>query len=241
MKCLATADIHAPDYLDEFRKKLIDKCRGYKTNIVFLAGDFVDRGKSQYMPYIVEALEECGADYNIGVFGNDDYEEVRPFLRKASNKIITWLEDSTIELNIENMVLQIFGTTGILDEPTRWQSKNIGGIREIYQKRLELLKNFAKKEKDKGTIRIVLTHYPPTYKTLVGEPRFAWRQMGSIKAEKIIKETQTIDYVIHGHAHRSRVLETKIGSTTVLNVAFPARKDVVEVKIKATLGLLSFI
>jgi Icc-related predicted phosphoesterase len=241
MKSLATADIHAPDYLNEFRKKLSEKCRTTRPNILFLAGDFVDRGKSQYMPQVIETLEECGADYYIAVFGNDDYEEVRPALKKVSARIITWLEDSIINLEIKDLVLEIFGTTGILDEPTRWQSRNIKGIREIYQKRLEMLKEFAEKEKDRGTIRIVLTHYPPTYKTLVGEPRFAWRQMGSSKAEKIIRETQTIDYIIHGHAHKSKVLETKIGSTTVLNVAFPARKDIVEVKIKAALGLLSFI
>ncbi len=239
MHAYAISDIHAPLYTTDFSTIITKRCSENKPDIMFLAGDYVDRGKIRFMPQITRILEKCMPTTMIGVFGNDDYEQIREDIKRISPNI-TWLEDKEMNIEINSVKIEILGTTGILDEPTRWQATHLPGIRERYKARLEQLEKFASKPKAPGTIRIYLTHYPPTYKTLVGEPRYAWPQMGSSKAEKLIRRYQTIDYVIHGHAHKSTVLEAEIGKTKVINTAFPARKDIVILELKTSKGLLEY-
>jgi len=51
--------------------------------------------------------------------------------------------------------IDIFGTTGVLDEPTAWQSKNVPNITKVYEKRLETIEAFVSKHPN----CILLTHY----------------------------------------------------------------------------------
>ncbi len=236
---LSTGDIHSPEYLEMLVMGVEKHCSSGKPDIILLTGDFVKKGKAENMKAVIESLRKCGDAPVIAVFGNEDYEESRSQLKRIASGY-RFLEDEILRISVGETVFEILGTTGILDEPTRWQARNIPGIREIYRKRLELLENFSSRRKEDGVTRIFLTHYPPTYRTLVGEPRFAWPQMGSRRAEEIIKRTGTIDYVIHGHAHKSRVHETRIGRTIVLNTSLPARRDLVEIKVHPKKDLLSF-
>ncbi len=242
MKFLATSDIHAPNYIPLLRESLEKALRDVLEGvcIVFLAGDYVDEGKHQFMPLVTRVLEPLRNKPVLAVFGNDDYEEVRDKIRSAASWF-RWLDDEEETIEVGGLTVRVFGTMGVLDQPTRWQEKNVPGIRRIYDGRLQRIEEFARERKG-DEIRILLTHYSPTYKTLVGEPRFAWPQMGSRRVEKVLEKYGTIDLVVHGHAHKSRVLETRIGKTRVLNVALPARKSIVIDSVSAgPRSLLDFI
>ena len=243
VRILATSDIHAPKYLSMLRSSL-EKRSGVEegVDLVLLAGDYVEKGRIQFLKYVLKLLERFRGKPIIGVFGNEDYDEIRPRIREEAEFII-WLEDEEYEVSINGVKVRVYGTSGVLDKPTSWQERNIPGIKRIYEERLEGIRRFASKPSGSSEIKILLTHYPPTYKTLVGEPRYAWPQMASSRAESIIARTGGVDFVIHGHAHKSRVLEAVISTTKVYNVAIPARGDVLVASLEppGARGLLKFM
>ncbi len=243
IKILATSDVHAPKYLNILRSSIESRSGVEKeVDLVLLAGDYVDKGKIQFMKYVVKILEKFRSKPIIGVFGNEDYDTIKPAIKREASFIV-WLEDEEYEVSINGLRVKVYGTTGVLDEPTSWQEKNIPGIRRIYEERLEGIRRFASKPRGSSELRILLTHYPPTYKTLVGEPRYAWPQMASSKAESIITRFGGIDFVVHGHAHKSRVLEVFVSKTKIYNVALPARRDVLLTTFEhpSSTGLLRFM
>jgi len=238
---LATSDVHSPVYLKVWSRALEEACSKSSRILLFIAGDLVNRGKAHAASLVEDCIRRCKAEIKVvGVFGNDDFEEVRDEIA-ANTPSIEWLDDEIKMLEWNGALVRVYGTTGVLDELTSWQSKNMPWLKKKFEARLKALEEFSRIEKEPGECRVLLSHYPPTYKTLVGEPRFAWPQMGSQRAEMIIERSRTIDLVIHGHAHKSKVLETQVGGARVLNVAFPAVNGLVEVSLKARRRLLEYM
>ncbi|HEW63918.1 metallophosphoesterase family protein [Fervidicoccus fontis] len=240
MKLFFTSDIHLPLFKNEFSLSIERLCnREEEFEVAMFAGDIIDRGKIQHFSDFFSIIKKCKFKKIISIFGNDEYEEEREKVKKEYSWVI-WLDDENVQLNIENYTVTVLGTTGVLDVPTKWQYKNIPNIREKYERRLVLIEKFLKAERRERELKILLTHYPPTFKTLQGELPFLWPQMGSERAERLIKDLDTLDYVIHGHAHNGKILDTKIGNTRVFNVAFPARKNIFILEIAKKVLLTDF-
>lgn len=238
IRMIATSDAHLPIGEAELVRAVESNCKGYQPDLLILAGDMVERGRIEFYSRAWEILRKCSPLNIIGVFGNDEYEQLRDKIREE-NKWASWLNDSTVEISINRQNLLIFGSTGILDVPTKWQRKMIPDIEKRYEERLKKFEEFLKT--DFSGMKIAIFHYPPTYKTLHGEPSYAWPEMGSLKAEELIKKLGGVDIIIHGHAHRGKILETKIGNTLVFNVALPARKSLLVYETrKQTKTLLDF-
>lgn len=210
-----------------------------KPSLLIVAGDVVDKGGWQHAGYLEEVYDICEPAAFLGVFGNDDYTDVRDKIKELAPRVV-WLEDEKRELNIEGSTISVYGSTGILDEPTRWQERNISSIREIYAERLERLKSYCEQLSPQH-INIVVMHYPPTYSTLRGEPAWAWRQMGSRRAEGVLASTCGRGYVFHGHAHNSVNLQSALGNIAFFNVSYPARKDLLYVELRPKVGLERFL
>jgi Icc-related predicted phosphoesterase len=236
---MAFSDVHSPLYTNEVLGLIEKHCAVSGPDIIVVAGDIVDRGKWQAASYLERINELCKPSYFIGVFGNDDFPEIREKIKELTPSV-KWLDDENLGLTVKNLSFRIHGSTGILDEPTNWQSKNIPNIREIYRKRLDNLKSFCEQSED-DSINIVVMHYPPTYTTMLGEPSWAWKQMGSRKAEEILVSLCKHGYVFHGHAHNSKRLQHTIGDITFTNVAYPARKDVFFTLIKPKVSLDKYL
>ena len=106
-------------------------------------------------------------------------------------------------------------------------------ITSEYTRRLQTLDGLLEEE----GFRVLLTHYAPTYRTLVGEGESYWDQLGSKRMEGVLLRHRP-ELVIHGHAHLGiPFAELQTGQTTlqnfdcsraipIHNVAFPVRKDV---------------
>jgi Icc-related predicted phosphoesterase len=73
---------------------------------------------------------------------------------------------------------------------------------------------------------VVVMHYSPTYATMLGEDERIWPELGSKMIEEVIRETKPT-VVVHGHVHKSKRLEARIDNVRVVNVALPARGDIV--------------
>jgi len=238
MRILACSDVHSPIYYEDFSKSL-EKVNE-KIDLILLAGDMVERDTLE------KEIEEYEKVYNaffgkffspiVAVFGNTEFEQYKESI-KEKIKEIRFLDDSYIEIKVGNENVLIYGTTGSLDEPTKWQKANIPNITQIYKARIEkaksVLKNYA-------GFKILLTHYSPTYKTLEGENPLFYQNLGSLEFENALLEVKP-NLVVHGHSHKGTKFAW-IDKIPVFNVAFPLNKDVVIIdteKIKP--GLQKFV
>jgi len=161
----------------------------------------------------------------IAVFGNREFDEDIDEIKKICKSRITFLDDESIELKVKNKKVGIVGTRGSLDFPTWWQSTHVPDIRKAYLERIkkcgELLENL------KVDIKILLSHYAPTYKTLVGENPKIHSVLGSKKFEDVLVKTKT-SFAIHGHAHYGTALAF-VDSIPIFNVSFTVNRKIVEI------------
>jgi len=174
----------------------------------------------------------------VAVFGNEEYDEVEGELRESCADV-RWLKDEVALVEASGARVAVVGTRGALDEPTRWQARNVPNIREIYERRLALIERLLAEAKRGADYVVLLTHYAPLCSTLEGEPTRIWSQMGSRKLTRIIMQAGP-DAVIHGHAHNSVKLRTTLGRAEVYNVALPATKGVTLVELRPR-GLESYL
>jgi Icc-related predicted phosphoesterase len=240
MKILATSDVHSPIFYQDFVRAINSISEGEKIDLIILAGDMVERDS------IDKEIEEYRKIYNsffgkffapiVAVFGNTEFDEYREKIKNEINGI-RFLDDQAFEIKIGNENVLIFGSTGSLDEPTKWQQSHIPNIRQIYKTRAEKARSYLK---NYSGFKILLTHYAPTYKTLDGENPHAYPNLGSLEMEKVILETKP-NIVIHGHAHYGTKFAW-IDTVPVFNVAFPLNKNLVLIDTeKLKPGLQKFI
>ena len=234
----ATSDLHTPAYYELFLKSL-DMLQT-SPDLFLLAGDIVERGtleeEIKNFEKVSNALFGKISCPIIAVFGNTEFDQYREEI-KSKFKNIRFLDDEGIIINVKGTTISIFGTTGALDEPTRWQKIHRPEIEKIYKERYILAENFFKRTQG---FKILLSHYAPTYKTLEGENPFIYKNLGSRYWENLMIK-KYIDLAIHGHAHNGTRFAW-VNSTPVFNVALPLNKSIVLIdteKIKP--GLTQFL
>ncbi len=217
---LAFGDVHSPEYIAKFREGL-QNFRGESFDIVLSAGDLIDRGRVPALKYVLDAVQKY-IDYRVFVscFGNEEYDSVKERLISEYPEIV-WIDDNAAEIHVNGESLIVIGSRGVLDKPTQWQERNIPNIERIYFERLSKLASLLRKYSTSRSIVVLLTHYAVTYKTLVGEDRRIWPQLGSRRMEDVLRRYKP-DIAIHAHAHKSRVTEATIDSVKVYNVSLPA-------------------
>ncbi|MHA1264806.1 MAG: metallophosphoesterase family protein [Candidatus Helarchaeota archaeon] len=226
IRIACVSDVHAPRYLDLFKASL-EKIKHKEIDIFLLAGDIIYKGVVRELTRVITLLE----DYNIkfpvyACFGNEEYDNLYEDLKLLGKDKIIFLEDELISLKRKAKKIGIIGTKGSLAQPTWWQAKNIPNIREIYRMRIKKIEELAQKNTNYD-IKILLIHYAPTYKTVVGEPERAYPQMGTKALEKVIlNPNYKITAVVHGHAHKGRKLAILGNRVPVYNVALPLRKEI---------------
>ncbi len=228
MRIVAVGDIHGEEHLDALRASLAESPAA---DLILLAGDVTHRNDIGLYGRVLEAFEEASDAPIIAVFGNHEYSDSHAEYRMTYP--ITFLAEEAKEVRLAGRTFRVVGSTGVLDRPTWWQRTNLPQIASEYTRRLQALDGLLEEE----GFRVLLTHYAPTYRTLVGEGESYWDQLGSKRMEGVLLRHRP-ELVIHGHAHLSvpfAVLHT--GQTTlqnfdrgraipIHNVAFPVRKDV---------------
>ncbi|MEM5766133.1 MAG: metallophosphoesterase [Candidatus Aenigmatarchaeota archaeon] len=232
----ATGDVHSPRYFEDF-VKAVDNLK-VRPQLMFLLGDMIDRGQ----------LEEYEKIYNtffgkidcpiVACFGNNEYQDLREKL-KQRYKDIKFLDDEAVVLQIGSLSVGVVGTTGSLDEPTRWQRANVPNIENIYRSRVAIVDSFL--QRMKTNISILIIHYAPTYKILEGENPNFYKNMGSMAYEQVlISRKPTL--VLTGHSHRG-LKNTWVDTVPVFNVSLPLNKEIVIIDTEKDLkpGITRFI
>lgn len=231
----ALSDVHGPRFLAYVRSSLdIFK----RADVVLLAGDIVDRGEVKHARMVVDLIRSVYKGEVVAVFGNEEYDDRKKELMQNCSDV-KWLDDEVAHVELRGTTLAIVGTRGVLDEPTIWQEKHIPNIREVYEKRLQIILQHLREAKRNSDHAVLLTHYTPICRTLEGEDVTLWSRMGSLKLTRFITR-EKVEIVIHGHAHKSIKTHANLGATRVYNVALPATKQVTLIQVGKR-GLENFI
>ena len=229
---VAVADVHSPKYLMHYMSALNrrrEECR--EADLVVWAGDMVYRGRVEALQAVIDVtFKICGEKRIVAVFGNEEYIGLEDKFVNSYPQIV-WLNDTAIVLELGNGErIGVFGSRGALERPTRWQRKHHPELWQIYRKRPKILEEHVKRLKEEVGKVVVVLHYAPTFKTFVGEPQQIWPELGSRLIEAaILRSKPTV--VIHGHAHKAKVLEARLGDVHIYNVSLPAKNDVTVLKI----------
>lgn len=219
MKIAASADIHSPKFLDLFRESLH---RMKEPDLFVLAGDLVLKNDFDEVPKVVSSIREVYDGRIVACLGNEEYDQDKS--KYLGYRGITWLDDSSVTMEVNRERLTIIGSRGALDRPTYWQRTHVKGIWRLYAERIKAVDTLLARAKT-GEV-VVVTHYAPTERTMVGERRSSWPEMGSKKFESIIRLRQPSLW-LHGHLHRGTASSTHVGKTLVVNASLPARGEVV--------------
>lgn len=232
----ATGDVHSPRFFADF-VKAVDELM-VRPDLMFLLGDMIERGH----------LEEYDKIYNtlfgkincpiVACFGNNEYQDIREEI-KLRYKEIKFLDDEATILQIGNLKVGVVGTTGSLDEPTRWQKANVPNIENLFKARVTIVDNLLNRMKT--NISILLIHYAPTYKILEGENPNFYKNMGSIAYEQVlINRRPTL--VLTGHSHKGSKM-VWVDTVPIYNVALPLNKQIVVIDTEKDLrpGITRFI
>ncbi|RLG48807.1 MAG: metallophosphoesterase [Thermoproteota archaeon] len=222
---VATSDVHSPKYLGLLREA-VAAYRG-EPDLVILAGDLVNKGRVEEIDRVLEEVEKLGAPI-VAVFGNEEYDSVKEELVDRCGGRVTWLDDSAVEVRLGGETVSIVGSRGSLLRPTTWQARHVPGIERVYAERIERIDELLSSRRARYTV--LVTHYAPTFSTLVGEDRRIWSRLGHPRLEAVIRR-RAPDVVIHGHAHNGR-RKASVGGVPVYNVALPLWRSLVEVRLE---------
>ncbi len=225
MLIAAVGDVHSPRYLGLFRQALSNITR--KPDIMLLAGDMIYRGLILEYATVLKAIDEhIGNDVKIfACFGNEEFENKRESLRKIYGARVRFLDDEVEYIHIDQRVVGICGTQGSLYRPTGWQAKHIPGIAERYRKRVENISKIIEESWKHADRVILLMHYAPSFKVMIGEKKSAYPWLGHPGFEKVIIEKKP-SIVFYAHLHYAKIIEYNMGGVKLYNVSLPASQKI---------------
>ncbi len=234
---VATADVHSPRYLSLLKAGLVEAPK--ECSLVVWAGDMVLRGRLEALEPVVEAFRRKYPDTPIvAVFGNEEYWGMEEAFREKYPDVV-WLDDEYRVFDLDGTRVAVVGTRGALDRPTSWQRRNKPELWEVYAKRPRLVEDLVARSRGEADLVILVSHYALTFKTVEGEPRRIWPEMGSRKMEEALRRSRP-DLAIHGHAHNARQTHVRIDGVPVYNVSLPAVKHLAVIGLKRPVSLVDF-
>jgi len=215
----ATGDVHHPSYTYLLESSLDSLT--VRPDLFLIAGDILKPGPPTEYAEVVSIITGHLNCPIIATFGNTEFQEDREEIREE-NPDVTFLDDEAINLDVGGKDVLIVGSTGSLERPTSWQKRNIPHISDIYRARVETISNMLGRP---GDVKILLTHYATTYRTLEGESRSSFPWMGTRRFEPVIlKRRPTV--VVHAHAHAG-TSQAELEGIPIYNVSIPLNREVV--------------
>jgi Icc-related predicted phosphoesterase len=217
VRLLVTADIHSPKYFGRFREAV----RGLgRFDGVLIAGDLMEGGSIDGLRVLIDVLRGLSdvvfaVPGNHDIFSVSDNREVLPRARALG--FIRWLNDEVVKVPLGGVMFRIVGSEGSLERPTRWQSRNVPGIVDVYRHRVKWLRGVLSSPFPEG-LTVLLVHYSPSFRTVVGEDPRVWPMLGVRDLEGVVFGNGVI--AVHGHAHEARVRCVRSGGSYIINASF---------------------
>lgn len=183
-------------------------------DVLLLAGDLTDAGRSDEGRMLAEALADLGVTV-VAVLGNHDHDDgdaarISAMLQDAG---VLVLDGTAAVLDVHGVGLGIAGVMGCA-----------GGFGPARRDTAEQAEQSARlrralEELDTG-LRIALTHFAPVAGTLAGEPPEIHHHLGSDHLGRAV-DAAGADLAVHGHARLGTERGSTPGAVPVRNVARP--------------------
>lgn len=214
MKIAAVADIHYPRFFPHFEESL----RTIENPDLFLlAGDIVNRGKSDGYSIVVDAIDSIFGDIPIiACFGNEDYDMFHNEnqIIELVGRRVTFLDNEKILLPLGDSKVGIVGVS-IVSE----RVKEIPAIRSLFEEQARRISQSLEELASDASDLIILSHYSPLAEN---ESSFSWWFHEAIK-------DHTPSLIIHGHIHDAIENKIVVESTPIYNVALPTIGSITEI------------
>src|SRR4051812_39074656 len=223
VRIAAAGDIHAREGMETRLRESFGWVHG-KADLVLLAGDLTTCGDPKEARVLAEACAEIDIPV-IAVLGNHDWHMDRAdeLSSVLSDVGVTVLDRASATVEAAGLRVGVAGAKGFVGGFPGSHLPDFGepALRMVYAEATAEVKGIARGLQEISTcdVRIVLLHYSPTEKTLVGEPEGIWAFLGTDRMAAPIREHEP-DLVLHGHAHIGS-LEGSIGQVPVYNVSVP--------------------
>jgi len=216
MRVAAVADIHYPRFYSQFEKSLTSIER---PDLFLLAGDIVNRGKSEGYPMVVDAIDSFFGNIPIvACFGNEDYNmfhNEQQIVELVGRRVI-FLDNSSVSITIRDTRIGIIGVS-IVSE----RVKEVSAIRSVFEDQSRWISRSLEGLADGTSQTIILSHYSPLVES---ESKFSWWFGKAIKGHNP-------SLIVHGHIHETIENRIVVESTPVYNVALPAVGFITEINL----------
>ncbi|HET6404621.1 MAG TPA: metallophosphoesterase [Candidatus Thermoplasmatota archaeon] len=221
MRVAASADLHAR-WGDEAR--IAELYAGVKdeADVLVLAGDLTDHGRSEEMEVVVRGLHDVGVPVVV-VLGNHDHEtgnekDLFRILASAGVHILDRRRPTTVIDGVGFAGVKGFGG-GFGDRLVRAFGEEIqkafvsASVVEAEALRAGLMSLDTPK-------KVAVLHYAPIAATVQGEPTEIWPFLGTSRLEQALDEGGAA-LAVHGHAHHGATHGTTAKGARVHNVGIP--------------------
>lgn len=214
----AIGDLHVRDDNDGRYRALFTEISG-EADVLVLAGDLTDFGKTSEAELLAEDLRACSIPA-VGVLGNHDYESGQP------EKVIEILRQAgVIILDEQATMVDGVGFAGVKGFVGGFGRGELGAFGEQAIKTFvdEALNEARKLENQLRTLRteriMAILHYSPIAATVEGEPLEIFPFLGSSRLADAVDRFDNVKAVVHGHAHRGAFRGQTPRGVPVYNVA----------------------
>jgi len=214
----AIGDLHVRETSERRYRELFAEISD-AANVLVLAGDLTDFGRTAEAELLAEDLRACTIPA-VGVLGNHDYEcgqpeKVAEILTQAG---VTLLDEQATEVQGVGFA----GVKGFIGGFGRAELDPFGeqAIKTFVDESIAEARKLEHQLRTLRTERIMaVLHYAPIPETIEGEPLEIFPFLGSSRLAQAVDRFDNVKAVVHGHAHRGRYAGRTPGGVPVYNVA----------------------
>lgn len=201
IRVAAIGDLHVRD-TDAGRYRALFSEISKAADILVLAGDLTDFGKTAEAELLAEDLRACTIPV-VAVLGNHDFEVGQPevvteIMRQAG---VTMLDEQATMVG----GIGFAGVKGFVGGFGRGELGAFGeqGIKAFVDESLSEARKLENQLRTLRTDRIMaVLHYAPISGTVEGEPLEIYPFLGSSRLSDAVDRFENVRAVVHGHAHR---------------------------------------
>jgi len=221
LRVAAVGDLHVNENAERPYRELFDRV-DQDADVLVLAGDLVNFGKTREVEILIEDLRACRIPI-VAVMGNHEHECGQPEAVQAM------LADAGVKMLGDGSAFEIegvgfAGAKGFVGGFGRYMLTSFGE-KEIKRFVSEAVEDANVLETSIRSLRtersVVALHYAPVVDTVVGEPPEIHAFLGSSRLAEVIDRYENVSLVVHGHAHRGAHEGKTNRGVPVFNVALP--------------------
>jgi len=221
MRIAASADVHARAGDEERVAGMFARVKD-DADVLVVAGDLTDHGRSEEMAAFVRGLHDIGVPV-VAVLGNHDHEAGG---EKDLFRILAASGIHALDRRRPTTTIDGVGFAGVKGFGGGFGARLVRAFGEEIQKAFVAASVVEAEALRAGLMsldmpkKVGVLHYAPVTATLEGEPVEIWPFLGTTRLEQALDEGGAA-LALHGHAHHGAAHGKTAGGVPVHNVSMP--------------------